>query len=56
MCFANPDCETEGRRAATGRLCTDCNHMHATCSNCGNDWAQDAGEPHPHKCPNCGRN
>lgn len=55
MCFANPDCEVEGRREANGRLCTACNHVKASCSNCGNEWSQDYSEPHPHKCPRCGR-
>jgi hypothetical protein len=55
MCFANPDCDVEGRREATGRLCKECYHMAARCANCGNEWSQDASEPHPHKCPECGR-
>lgn len=56
MCFANENCSVEGRRAASGRRCTECNYVVADCASCGNRWSYDSvSESHPHKCPECGK-
>lgn len=55
MCFANDDCQVEGRRKATGRRCKECGYVKAECSNCGNTWSYHNTESHPVKCPECGK-
>lgn len=56
MCFVNDDCPVEGRREASGRRCTACDHVKASCSNCGNTYTYDSTEVVGMKsCPDCGR-